>query len=67
MNVYNITIPIYAENENEAKEAQTALFNFVSRYREKNVAVTGFKVATALKKLESNAFIKSQIDKYLMK
>lgn len=67
MNVYNITVPIYADNENEAKEAQNALFNFVNRYREKNVAVTGTKVATALKKLESNAFIKSQIDNFLTK
>ncbi|WP_302821617.1 hypothetical protein [Parabacteroides goldsteinii] len=67
MNVYNITIPIYADNEQEAKEAQNALFNFVDKYREKNVAVTGIKVATALKKLESNAFVKSQIDNYLMK
>lgn len=67
MNVYNITIPIYAKNENEAKEAQNALFSFVNRYRERNVAVTGAKVATALKKLESNAFIKSQIDNFLMK
>lgn len=67
MEVYNITIPIYAENENEAKEAQNALFNFVARYRERNVAVTGSKVATALNKLESNAFIKAQIDNYLMR
>lgn len=67
MNVYNITVPIYADNEIEAKEAQNALFNFVNRYREKNVAVTGTKVAAALKKLESNAFIKSQIDNFLTK
>lgn len=65
MNVYNITIPIYAASENEAKEAQAALFDFVSRYREKRIAVTGEKVTTALKKLESNAFIKSQIDNFL--
>lgn len=65
MNVYNITIPIYAASEHEAKEAQAALFDFVSRYREKRIAVTGEKVTTALKKLESNAFIKSQIDNFL--
>lgn len=67
MNVYNITIPIYADNEHEAKEAQSALFDFVNRYREKHIAVTGAKVTTALKKLESNAFIKLQIDNFLMK
>lgn len=67
MNVYTITVPIYAESEQEAMEAQQALYNFVNRYRERNVAVTGNKVAAALKNLESNPFIKSQIDKFLMK
>lgn len=67
MNVYNITVPIYAESEHEAMEAQQALYNFVNRYRERNVAVTGSKVAAALKNLESNPFIKSQIDKFLTK
>lgn len=67
MNVYTITVPIYAESEQEAQEAQQALFDFVNRYREKNVAVTGSKVAAALKNLESNPFIKSQIDKFLTK
>lgn len=67
MNVYPITVPIYAESEQEAMEAQQALYNFVNRYRERNVAVTGNKVAAALKKLESSPFIKSQIDKFLTK
>ena len=67
MNVYTITVPIYAESEQEAMEAQQALYNFVNRYRERNVAVTGSKVAAALKNLESNPFIKSQIDKFLTK
>lgn len=67
MNVYNITVPIYAESEQEAQMAQKALFDFVNGYREKNVAVTGNKVASALKRLESNPFIKSQIDKFLTK
>lgn len=67
MNVYTITVPIYAESEQEAMGAQQALYNFVDRYREKNVAVTGSKVAAALKNLEGNPFIKSQVDKFLMK
>lgn len=67
MNVYTITVPIYAESEQEAMEAQQALFDFVNRYRERNVAVTGNKVASALKRLESNPFVKSQIDNFLTK
>lgn len=67
MNVYNITIPIYAESKQEAQEAQDALFDFVKKYRDKNVAVTGNKVASALRNLQANPFIKSQIDNFLMK
>lgn len=67
MNVYNITVPIYAENEQEAMNAKKALFDFVSRYRERNVPVTGNKVVSALNMLESNPFVKSQIDNYLMR
>lgn len=67
MTVYNITVPIYAENEQEAQAAQQALFDFVNRYRERNVAVTGNKVAAALQNLEGNPFIKSQVDRFLMK
>lgn len=67
MNVFQITIPIYAENQQEAQEAQDALFGFVNKYREKNVAVTGNKVVSALKRLESNPFIKSQIDNFLIR
>lgn len=67
MNVYNITIPIYAENEHEAQMAQKTLFDFVNEYRARNIAVTGNKVASAMKNLEGNAFIKSQIDNFLKK
>lgn len=67
MNVYNITVPIYAESEQEAMEAQQALYDFVNRYRERNVAVTGRNVTSALKNLEGNSFVKSMIDKFLMK
>lgn len=67
MNVYHITIPIYAESPQEAQQAQDALFGFVNSYREKNIAVTGSKVASALKKLEGNPFVKAQIDNFLKK
>lgn len=67
MNVYNITIPIYAESEQEAASAQEALFAFVNNYRTRNIAVTGNKVVSALNKLESNAFVKSHVDNFLTK
>lgn len=65
MKVFRITVPIYAESENEATMAQKALYDFVNAYREKNVAVTAKKISKAFKMLDSNAFIKTQIDNFL--
>lgn len=65
MNVYNITIPIYADNENEAQQASKALFNFVNGHRMRNIAVTGAKITKALNKINGNAFVKTQIDNFL--
>lgn len=65
MKVFRITIPIYAESEEDATMAQTALFNFVNAYRERNVAVTARKITIAFKMLDKNAFVKTQIDNFL--
>lgn len=65
MKVYNITIPIYADNENEAQQASKALFDFVNGYRMRNIAVTGAKITKALNKVNGNAFVKTQIDNFL--
>ena len=65
MNVYNITIPIYADNENEAQQASKDLFDFVNGYRMRNIAVTGAKITKALNKINGNAFVKTQIDNFL--
>lgn len=65
MKVFRITVPIYAESENEATMAQKALYDFVNAYREKNVAVTAKKISKAFNMLNSNAFIKTQIDNFL--
>lgn len=65
MNVYNITIPIYADNDNEAQEARKALFDFVDSYRSRNIAVSGAKIIKALNKIKGNAFVKTQIDNFL--
>lgn len=65
MKVFRITIPIYAESENEATMAQKALYDFVNAYREKNVAVTAKKISKAFNMLNSNAFVKTQIDNFL--
>lgn len=65
MKVFRITIPIYAESEDEAMMAQKALFDFVNVYREKNVAVTAKKISKAFNMLDNNVFVKTQIDNFL--
>lgn len=65
MNIYNITIPIYAATQEEADQAQRALRDFVSRYRDRGIAVTGNKVRDALASFSDNGFIRAQIDTFL--
>ena len=65
MKVFRITIPIYAESEDEAMMAQKALFDFVNAYREKNVAVTAKKISKAFNMLGNNVLVKTQIDNFL--
>ena len=65
MNVYQITIPVYAESKEEAEKAQDTLYGFVDRYRKRGIAVTGAKIYAALSMLNSNAFIKTHVDNFL--
>lgn len=65
MNVYQITIPVYAESKEEAEKAQNTLYGFVDGYRKRGIAVTGAKIASALSMLNSNAFIKTHVDNFL--
>lgn len=64
MEVYNITVPIYALSKEEAESAQNALRSFVENYRNKNIAVTGYKITQAISSLENNGFIGVQIENF---
>lgn len=66
MNVFQITVPIYAETEEEAVMAQKALFGFVDGCRQRKIAVTGRKVVAALEKLETNQFVRVHVDNFLI-
>ncbi len=65
MEIYNITVPIYASSKEEAEAAQSALRSFVEHYRRKNIAVTGNKVAESMKMLFSNGFFSAQVENFL--
>ena len=63
MNVYPITVKIYAEDEQEAQRAQQALGQFVNDMGTLGISVTGNKIAEAVPRW-NNPFIKSQIIKF---
>lgn len=67
MEIYNITVPIYALSKEEAESAQNALHSFVENYRNKNIAVTGSKIVHALSSLENNGFISIQVENFFRK
>ena len=65
MKGYPITFNIYAESEEEANLAQEDIIGFISRHAEQGRAVSGAKISEALRKAESNAFIRNQIINFL--
>ena len=61
MNVYPITIKIYADSEQEAQQAQQALGQFVNDMGAMGIPVTGNKIATAVPRWNQNSFVRSKI------
>lgn len=61
MNVYPITVKIYADSEQEAQLAQKALGQFVDDMGAMGIPVTGNKIATAVPQWKQNGFVKSKI------
>lgn len=64
MNVYPITIKIYANDEQEAQRAQQALGQFVNDIGALGIPVTGDKIAEAVPRWNKNPIVKSQIINY---
>ena len=67
MRLYNVTIPVYADNEQDAQQAANALAAFVSEVKAQGRAVTAKGVADAASKWQRNAFVKNEILKYFPK
>lgn len=64
MQVFPITIKIYAENEQEAEQARRSLGGFVDQVGRYGLMVTGDKITNAITRWEQNPFVKSQILKH---
>ena len=67
MNVYPITIKIYASDEQEAQRAQQALGQFVNDMGAMGIPVTGDKIAAAVPQWNKNILVKNQIIKHFKK
>lgn len=61
MQPYKIDIYVYADSEDEAKEAQQAAYDFVSENYEQGIIVTARKVKEALRKFKDNFFLKQYL------
>ncbi len=67
MRLYNVTIPVYADNEQDAQQAANALAAFVSEVKQQGRAVTAKGVAYAASKWQKNAIVRNEILKQFPK
>jgi hypothetical protein len=67
MKLYNVTIPIYADSEEDAQQASSALSQFVGEVKAQGRAVTAKGLANAAGRWQSNAFVKNEILKHFPK
>lgn len=65
MQGYEIKFSIYADSETEAQQARDIIVAFITLHARQGRAVTGKKIAEALRKWDSNPLIKREIIKYL--
>ena len=61
MNVYPITVKIYADSEQEAQTAQKALGQFVDDMGAMGIPVTGNKIATAISRWKQSGLVRAKI------
>jgi hypothetical protein len=67
MRLYNITIPVYADSDEQAQQASEQLAQFVAEVKANGRAVTAKGMADAAGKWQSNAFVKNEILKHFPK
>jgi hypothetical protein len=67
MRLYNVSIPVYADNEQDAQQAANAIAAFVSEVKQQGRAVTAKGVADAASKWQRNAIVKNEILKQFPK
>ena len=61
MKVYQLSTPIYAENESEVVELRNAIVAFINEHRQHGRAVSARKVTEAIRNWDSNILVKNRI------
>ena len=61
MKGYELKFNIYAENESEVEDARRAIVEFISEHASHGRAVTGRKIADAVRGWKSNPLVKNRI------
>ena len=62
-----MTIPVYADNEEQAQQASQMLLHFVQEVKAQGRAVTAKGIGDAAGRWQSNAFVKNEILKHFPK
>ena len=64
MDIRNISFDIYANSDEEAEKGRKAIILFINIMRQQGAAVSGNKIAEAVRRLNESPFITSQIIKF---
>ena len=64
MGGYEIRFQIYADSEQEAEDARRAIVDFIAEHAKYGRAVTGKKLADAVRNWKSNILVKNRIINY---
>lgn len=67
MQVFDMTIKIYAETQQDVDDCRNAIHQFIEDNRQEGRAVTAKKVADALPRWKSNPFVHMGIVNFLNK
>jgi hypothetical protein len=61
MKPYKVTLYVYASNEQEVKELEQHLYEFVDSKRKSGIAVTAKKLSQAIQKFKNNYFVNNYL------
>jgi hypothetical protein len=64
MKGYEIRFQVYAENEEESADARQAIVEFINEHAREGRAVTGRKLADAIRGWKNNPIVKNRIINY---